>query len=80
MKKVKCSSGMRGLIKDKSIQDSPSSGYRKIISGKLETHYERQCLGSFLNTTKLDTKPYSKEGLIITKSVSEKMDSILKAM
>ena len=33
----------------KSIQDGPMSGCRKIISGKLETHYERWCLGSFPN-------------------------------
>ena len=62
----------------KSIQDGPRSGCRKIICGKLETHYERRCLGSFLNTTRLGTRPYSKDGMIITRSVSEKMDNILR--
>ena len=62
----------------KSIQDGPRSGGRKIISGKLETHYERQCLGSFPNTTRLGTGPYFKDGLFITRSVSEIMDNILK--
>ena len=62
----------------KSIQDDPKSICRKIISGKLEMHYERQCLGSFPNTMRLGTSPYSKDGLIITRSVSEKMDNILK--
>ena len=37
-----------------------------IISGKLETHYERRCLGSFPNTTRLGTRPNSKDGMIIT--------------
>ena len=54
------------------------SGCRKIISGKLEMHYERRCLGSFPNTTRLGTRPYPKDGLIITRSVSEKMGNILK--
>ena len=80
MKKVQCSSGTHSLIKDKSIQDGPKSGYMKLISGKLETHYEIRCLGSFINTTRLGTRPYSKDGLIITRSVSEKMDNILKTM
>ena len=80
MKNVQCSSGTHSLIKDKSIQDGPRSGYRKIIIGKLEMHYERRCLGSFLNTTRLGTRPNSKDGLIITRSVSEKMDNILKTM
>ena len=80
MTKVQCSSGTRGLIKDKSIQDGPRSGYRKIISGELETHYDRWCLRSFLNTTRLSTKPYSNDGLIITRSVFEKMDNILKTV
>ena len=62
----------------KSIQDGPRSGGRKIISGKLETHYERWCLGSFPNTTRLGTRLYSKDGMIIIRSVSEKMDNILK--
>ena len=62
----------------KSIQDCPRSGRRKIISGKLVTQYERRCLGSFPNTTRLGTRPYSKDGLIITRSVSDKMDKILK--
>ena len=45
MKKVQCLSGMRGLSKgQKSIKDGPRSGCRKIISGKLVTHYERRCL------------------------------------
>ena len=56
----------------KSIQDGPWSRCRKIISGKLETHFERQCPRSF------GTRPYSKDGLIITRSVSMKMDNILK--
>ena len=43
--KVQCLSGTRGLSKgQKSIQDGPRSGCRKIISGKLVTHYERRCL------------------------------------
>ena len=54
------------------------SGCRKIISGKLETHYERRCLGSFQNTLRLGTNTYPKDGLIITRSVSEKMVNILK--
>ena len=62
----------------KSIQDGPRSGCRKIISGKLETHYERRCLGSFPNTKRLGTRPYFKDGLIMTRSVSEIMDNILK--
>ena len=62
----------------KSIQDGPRSRCRKIISGKLETHYERRCLGSFPNMTRLGTRPYFKDGLIITRSMSEKMDNILK--
>ena len=49
-----------------------------IISGKLEMHYERQCLGSFSNTTRLGTRPYFKDGLSMTRSVSEIMDNILK--
>ena len=49
-----------------------------MISGKLEIHCERWCLGSFPNMTRLDIRPYSKDGLIITRSVSEKMDNILK--
>ena len=61
-----------------SIQDVARSGCRKIISGKLETHYERRCLGSFPNTTRLGTRPYFKDGLIITRSESEIMDNILK--
>ena len=47
-----------------------------MISGKLEMHYEGRCLRSFPNTTRLGTKPYSKDGLIITRSVPEKMDNI----
>ena len=62
----------------KSIQDGPRSGCRKIISGKLETHYERRCLRSFPNTTRLSTSPYFKDGLIITRSVTEIMDNILE--
>ena len=49
-----------------------------MISGKLERNYERQCLGSFPNTTRLGTRPNFKDGLIITRSVSEIMDNILK--
>ena len=45
MKKVQHLSGTRGLSKgQKSIQDGPRGGCRKIISGKLVTHYERRCL------------------------------------
>ena len=62
----------------RSIQDGPRSGCRKVISDKLVKHYERRCLGSFPNTTRLGTRPYSKDELIITRSMSEKMDSILK--
>ena len=62
----------------KSIQDGPRRGSRKIISDKQETQYERQCLGSIKTSTRLGTRPYSKDGLIITRSVSEKKDSILK--
>ena len=62
----------------KSIQDGPMNGCRKIISGKLEMHYERRCLGSFPNTTRLGTRPYFKDGLIITRSEPEIMDNILK--
>ena len=62
----------------KSIQDGPRSGCRKIISGKLVTHYERRCLLSFPNRTRLGIRPYSIDGLIITRSVSDKMDKILK--
>ena len=61
-----------------SIQDGPMSGYRKIISGKLVTHFERRCLGLFQKTTRLGTRPYSKDGFIITRSVSEKMGNIAK--
>ena len=50
----------------KSIQDGPRSGCREIISGKLEAHYERRCLGSFPNRMRLGTRPYSKDGMIIT--------------
>ena len=57
----------------KSIQDGPRSGYRKMISGKLETHYQRRCLGSFPNTTRLGTRPYFKDGLIITRSVTTRL-------
>ena len=57
----------------KSIQDGPRSGGRKIISGKLDMH----SLGSFPNTTRLGTRPLSKDGMIISRSVSEKMDNIL---
>ena len=35
---------MRSKQGQKSIQDGPRSGYRKIISGKLVTHYERRRL------------------------------------
>ena len=49
-----------------------------MISGKLETHYEGRCLGSFSNTTRLGSGPYFKNGLITTRSVSEIMDNILK--
>ena len=77
--KVQCLSGTRGLSKDKkSIQDGPRSGCKKIISGKLVTRYEIWCLYSFPNTTRLGIRPYSKDGLIITRSVSDKMDKILK--
>ena len=69
---------MRFKQGQKSIQDGPRSGCRKIISGKVETHYERRCLGSFPNMTRLDTRPYSKDGLFITRSVSKKMGDILK--
>ena len=62
----------------KSIQDYPRSRCRKIISGKLERHYERRCLGSFPNMTRLGTRPYSKDGLSITRNVSEKMDTVSK--
>ena len=62
----------------KIIQDGPMSGCRKIISGKLETHYEICCLGSFPNMTRLGTRPYPKDWLVITRSVSEKMGNILK--
>ena len=48
------------------------------MSGKLETHYEKRCKGLFPNTTRLGTRPYPKVGLIITSSVSEKMDNILR--
>ena len=61
----------------KSIQDGPRSGCRKIIIGKLVKPYERQCLGAFTNMTRR-TRPYSKDGLFITRSVSEKMDNIMK--
>ena len=44
----------------------------------MEKHSERQCPGSFPNTTRLGTRPYSKDGLIIARSVSDKMDKILK--
>ena len=47
-------------------------------SGKLVTHYIIRCLGSFPNSTRLGTRPYSKDWLTITRSVSEKMDNILK--
>ena len=50
----------------------------KIISGKLETHYKRRCRGSFPNTSRFGTMPFFKDGLIITRNVSEKMDNILK--
>ena len=50
----------------------------KIISDNQETHYERRCLGSIKNTKRLGTRPYSKDGLIITRSVSERLDNILK--
>ena len=69
---------MRFKHGQKSIQDGRRSGCRKIISGKLETHYERRCLGSFPNTTRLGTRPYFKDGFMITRSVSEIMDNILK--
>ena len=49
-----------------------------MISDKFEMHYERRCLRTFPNTTKLGTRPYSKDGLIITRSVPEKMDNIFK--
>ena len=49
-----------------------------MISGKLAKHYKRRCLRSFTNTTRLGTRPYPKDELIITRSVSEKMDNILK--
>ena len=62
----------------KSIHDGPRSGCREILSGKLETHYKRRCLGSFLYTTRLGTMPFFKDGLIITRNVSEKKDNILK--
>ena len=43
--KVQCLSGTCGLSKEKkSIQDGPRSGCRKIIYGKLVTHYERRYL------------------------------------
>ena len=61
----------------KSIHDGPRSGCRKIISGKLEAHSKRLCLGSFPNMTRLGTMPFFKDGLIITRNVSEKMDNIL---
>ena len=48
------------------------------MSGKLETHYEKQCLELFPNTTRLGTRPYLKVGFITTSSVSEKMDNILR--
>ena len=64
----------------KSIQDGPRSRCRKINSGKLVTHYERRSLGSFSNTRKLVTRPYSKDVLIITRSVPQKMDNILKTI
>ena len=62
----------------KSIQDGPRSGCRKIFSGKLVAHYKRRCLGSFPNTTRLGIRPYSKDGLIVTRSVSDKFGKILK--
>ena len=68
---------MRFKQGQKSIQDGPRSGCRKIISGKLEMHCERRCLGSFPNTTRLGTRPCFKDGLIMTR-VSEIMDNILK--
>ena len=64
--------------KKKSIQDGHRSGCRKIISGNLETHYERWCLGSFQNTTRLGTRTNSKDGFIITRSVSKNINNILK--
>ena len=69
---------MRFKQGQKSIHDGPRSGFRKIISGELETHYKRRCLGSFTNTTRLGTMPFFKDGLIITRNVSEKKNYILK--
>ena len=44
------------------------------------TGCEGKCIGSVPNTRRLGTctRPYSKDGLIITRSLSEHMDSILK--
>ena len=49
----------------------PRSGIRKIFSGKLETHYERQCLGSFPNTTRFGTSPYFKDDCSSQKCVRD---------
>ena len=51
---------------------------RYLVVNWIETHYKRRCLGSFPYTTRLGTMPFSKDGLIIARNVSEKMDNILK--
>ena len=62
MKTVQCLSGTRGFHTQKSVRDGPMSGCRKIISGKLVTHYERRCLRSFPNMTRLGTRHNPKMG------------------